>query len=317
MDWQLQNPSRFREVNGNGASPNTMMRPWNEPAIVGAGQEVYGGCISYAPASNAFRGRPQRMQQPEEPDQQGEPEEVPRRPQRPGRGGDQQEPPRRWRRVNPPRRGPIRSPIRHRFGRRSLEEPQNSTVHASDIEIVDVPEAEEAPRVCYGTEGVETPCPDDRENIIDLRAPIVIPEDYLLRNKQNVTAVRYQESETRKIIHDLNDLEGYVSPCALLNREDILTKLAKGGTEFKQVVKGKLIKMHLSKRESVDTFVKSVKKEFTRHGVTVVKSFSYISKGIHRILGHGADYMKRKFRAQPGTIYYEEEEDEYCEEEDY
>jgi len=197
------------------------------------------------------------------------------------------------------------------------EEGEEGAVHATDIKIVDAPEAGEAPRVCYDSEGVETICPDDRENIIDLRAPIPIPESYLILNNQNITAVRHQESETRKIVHDLNKLEGYVSPCALLNHEDILGKLAKKGTEFKQVVKGKLIKMHLGKEETVTTFIQSIKKEFSRHGVTVVKSFSSISKSIHRILGHGADYMKRKFRTQPGSLYYEQpEEDEYCDEDE-
>lgn len=202
--------------------------------------------------------------------------------------------------------------------------PNNSTItddetagNDSLIEVVKDPAPEDVPDMCYDSNGVEILCADDRENILDLRSPVPIPEEYLRMNNQNVTYIRAQEAETRKVVKKLNNLEGYVSPCALLNREDFLVKLAKKGTEFKQVVKGKLVKVHLDKkaRKAPHTFVEKLKRQFTRIGYNVVKSYDSIQSGIRRILGSGTKYMYNHFHHQKGSVYYEEdeEEQEYCE----
>lgn len=401
MDWQLQNPRRFGEVNGRNANEYTIMKPWNERASLGAAMELYGGCISYAAPVNAFRGgRQQRGPVTRGNDDSGDDNDDDngwnQQPTRgngwnvPNRGG-----PVRWTqpiRFNPGQRQGNRGPIhfsprpipirRGRWQRRQLEddaEPSddvataeqgaaeqdgadqnnggaeeqvisdangnenddatnvdeentttadtlennnsnNSTAAVTDndslLEVVKDPAPEDVPNLCYDNNGIETICADDRENILDLRSPVPIPDEYLRLNNQNVTYIRAQEAETSKLVKKLNNLEGYVSPCALLNREDFLVKLAKKGTEFKQVVKGKLVKVHLDKkaRKSPHTFVEKLKKQFTRIGYNVVKSYDSIQTGIHRILGSGTEYMYNHFHNQKGSVYYEDEDElEYCE----
>jgi len=72
---------------------------------------------------------------------------------------------------------------------------------------------------------------DDRTELIKLRVQPPIKEKWLLLNHLDVAEVRGYEKEEEKIIMQLNNVFGYISPSALWNQVDKLDKLAKGGAK--------------------------------------------------------------------------------------
>jgi hypothetical protein len=67
----------------------------------------------------------------------------------------------------------------------------------------------------------------DRRNLISLRRPGPVPETFLAMMNISVKAVREMEAEYSKVYDQLNGIYGYVSPSALYNRRDILSKVIK------------------------------------------------------------------------------------------
>jgi len=203
----------------------------------------------------------------------------------------------------------------------SAPKPANVTdVSGTNVTVIAKPKPSDLPKFCKDAKGISLPCADDRENILDLRAPDPIPEQYLLLNNQDVSYVRSQEQHTRKVCQQLNDLDGYISPCALYNRDDFLEKLAQRGTPFKGYYHGKVIKVTYSKKELYkgQELVGKIKQQFKNVGVPVKKPYSEVHRDIKRIIGDGADYMRKDFIGHSGTCYHEPkpedyDEDEYCE----
>ena len=65
----------------------------------------------------------------------------------------------------------------------------------------------------------------DRGNMVDLRAVNPAPDWWIEMNHLNATRIRELESEHGIFIDTLNALPGYVSPCALYNRPQLLEKI--------------------------------------------------------------------------------------------
>jgi len=63
---------------------------------------------------------------------------------------------------------------------------------------------------------------DDKYNLVYLRTPKPLPADWIKMNNLTEEVVRQHEQEYSTIVTQLNGVKGYVSPCALLHRPDLL-----------------------------------------------------------------------------------------------
>ncbi|KAI8055752.1 hypothetical protein BDF22DRAFT_763107 [Syncephalis plumigaleata] len=82
---------------------------------------------------------------------------------------------------------------------------------------------------------------DDRSNIINIRHPQPLPEEWCKMNHISVDEVRSIEEKAKKVIDQFNHLPGYISSCALVNRADVLSKLAQEGVKFHGYIGNKKI----------------------------------------------------------------------------
>lgn len=74
-------------------------------------------------------------------------------------------------------------------------------------------------------EGHLTVKSSDRTNLLSIRIPRPLSERWLRANGISIRKARRREGAAAEIIKELNKISGYVSPCALWNRPDVLTKL--------------------------------------------------------------------------------------------
>jgi hypothetical protein len=85
---------------------------------------------------------------------------------------------------------------------------------------------------------------DDRSNIINIRYPQDLPEEWCKMNHINVHDIRSLERKAKKVIDQFNHLPGYISKSALVNHPDVLNKLAKQGVKFHGYVGNKKININ-------------------------------------------------------------------------
>ncbi|RKP09207.1 hypothetical protein THASP1DRAFT_22929 [Thamnocephalis sphaerospora] len=98
--------------------------------------------------------------------------------------------------------------------RRSVTDsvPRTATSLAPDVTLQDVANASDA---------TARPAADDQLELLQLRDPKPLSEDFIRMNNYDVAVVRQREEEARNMVKQLNAIPNYVSPAALINRPDL------------------------------------------------------------------------------------------------
>ncbi|RKP13544.1 hypothetical protein BJ684DRAFT_19977 [Piptocephalis cylindrospora] len=73
--------------------------------------------------------------------------------------------------------------------------------------------------------------PGDENNLLYLRTPQRVPEDWIAMQGISIEDYRKHEENAHASIIQFNSIEGYISPCALWNRNDTLERLAASGVK--------------------------------------------------------------------------------------
>jgi ASC-1-like (ASCH) protein len=102
----------------------------------------------------------------------------------------------------------------HKLPGPSVDKPENGKL-PDKVEVGKVPEGDEK----YSSK--------DRSNLNAIRYPDEADEEWCQRNKYDVKKVREYEGEYRQVYKELNQIEGYISPCSLWKRPSLCTPLIK------------------------------------------------------------------------------------------
>jgi tyrosinase len=82
----------------------------------------------------------------------------------------------------------------------------------------------------------------DRSNLVALRIPRPLPVEWLhMNNRINVDQVRDHEQTYAKITDQINAIDGYIPPCSLWMRHDVITQLKGKVSNFHATVHGKYV----------------------------------------------------------------------------
>lgn len=97
----------------------------------------------------------------------------------------------------------------------TVAKPEKSGQKPDRVKVVTLPSEEER----YSS--------SDRSNLNIVRYPDYADEEWLTRNKYDVNEVRGYEKEQRALYKEVNEIKGYVSPCALWKRPALCSVLIK------------------------------------------------------------------------------------------
>jgi hypothetical protein len=213
--WQKSRPGNQNAFNGklrDGtiATPDTKIAPWNDLVV----KDMFSTealCYNYSdlPVSQVEKQPPSATQQPA--DTPAPSTDVPSA----GQQSSQQVP-----------QQPQEQPQNHNV-RRSHDEEEN----CEEDDTVDTGYGTNPEPVNTPTNNVPiTPDSNDRDSLTKIRLPSPVPDAWLAMNFIPINATRQREAEYKNKVYDkLNSIHGYVSPCALINRGDIVSKLIAAG----------------------------------------------------------------------------------------
>ncbi|RKP25485.1 hypothetical protein SYNPS1DRAFT_22556, partial [Syncephalis pseudoplumigaleata] len=85
---------------------------------------------------------------------------------------------------------------------------------------------------------------DDRSNIINIRYPQPLPEEWCKMNHISVDDIRKLEKEAKQVVDQFNHIPGYISNSALVNHADVLSNLAQKGVKFHGYVGDKKVNIN-------------------------------------------------------------------------
>lgn len=98
--------------------------------------------------------------------------------------------------------------------------------------------------------------PSDRENLVALRIPAGIKEEWGKMNKIPIQDIRTYEQEYAKVTDKINAIDGYIPPCSLWMREDLLISLKSEVNKFYGTVHGKYVE---TSAKSIETSITKIK----------------------------------------------------------
>lgn len=107
--------------------------------------------------------------------------------------------------------------------------------------------------------------PGDENNLLYLRTPQQVPEEWIKMQGIPVEDYRKHEENAHASVIQFNSIEGYISPCALWNRNDTLERLAASGVkDFYADVNGSRIMVKYEEGLSPEQAAANIKDRMAR-----------------------------------------------------
>jgi tyrosinase len=130
----------------------------------------------------------------------------------------------------------------------------------------------------------------DRSELIKLRSPPPLPEEWIKLNNLDVAEVRKYEDEERKEILKLNNIFGYISPSALWNQAEKIATLAKSKvTKFEATLSSVVVTVENSVEEAAKNALQAVSNIHARVklsiGFTHLQNIEKVKPQVTKIIG--------------------------------
>jgi hypothetical protein len=157
--------------------------------------------------------------------------------------------------------------------------------------------------------------PQDRSELLKLRAQPEIKEDWLTNNGLDVIYAREQEREANALILKLNSIVGYVSPCALWNQVDKMEQLAASTEKFTATISTVVVNVQNTLNKAADEGKKAItdakQAVVDVHarvkysiGLTKLQNIKKVSSAVEQAIGYSvypADYAGNPYRERDPT----------------
>jgi hypothetical protein len=128
--------------------------------------------------------------------------------------------------------------------------------------------------------------PHDRQELVNLRHPYPLPDHWCIRNHIDPQEAAHQRSAYGDITAKVNDIDGYVSPCSLWHREDLLQSITVKQTTFVAVINGKAHVADVDSKKTLRDRVTHVKDQIkTKYGGKVHKDVSVYKSSLTAVIG--------------------------------
>jgi len=128
--------------------------------------------------------------------------------------------------------------------------------------------------------------PHDRQELVNLRHPFPLPDKWCLRNHIDPKEAAHQRSTYADVTAKVNAIDGYVSPCSLWHREDLLQSITVKQTTFVAVINNKAVVAGVDVKKTLRERVVHVKEQIkTKYGGKVVKDVSVYKSSLTEVIG--------------------------------
>jgi len=143
--------------------------------------------------------------------------------------------------------------------------------------------------------------PDDREELVNLRHPNPLPDQWCIRNHIDPKVAASQRDSYGTATAQINAIEGYIPICSLWHREDVLTKLAVKQKRFIAVVSHKEIVVNVDTTKSYGERATHLKNQVrTSYGGYLHKDVSVYHDTLSKVVGQPVShYGGRTFYTNP------------------
>jgi hypothetical protein len=129
---------------------------------------------------------------------------------------------------------------------------------------------------------------DDRSELIKLRHPPALSDEWLKMNQLDIVQARKYEEAAKNEINSLNQVFGYISPCALWNQVKKVAVLTKeSGKEFKATISGVIVTVKNELTEETAKTVVAVEKKTVELFDATEQKLKQTEVDVKKVAQHG------------------------------